>query len=74
MFTLTMHYIDEGLTDGYGTEAIKSLNVPHIGQTIDSDRFCRGTWVVTEVHQVIRDGVLAGDVSVTLRQKGRGAA
>jgi hypothetical protein len=69
VFTLYMHYYDKSLRDGYGDEVIQSSNIPQIGQTIDSDRFYRGTWVVTEVHQVIRDGVLSDGISVTLKQK-----
>jgi hypothetical protein len=69
VFTLNMYYYDESLRDGRGSETIRSQNIPQLGQGIDSDTYYRGTWVVTEVHQAIRDGVLSDTASITLRQK-----
>lgn len=64
-----MHYMDESLRNGWGSEVVRSQNIPQIGQEVDSDTYYRGTWIVTKVHQVIRDGVLSSDVSITLEQK-----
>lgn len=69
MFTLNMYYEDESLRDGWGSETVRSQNIPQIGQEIDSDTYYRGTWIVIAVRQSIRDGILSDDVSVTLRQK-----
>lgn len=69
MFTLYMYYEDESLRDGKGSETVRAQNIPQIGQQISSDTYYRGVWVVTEVHQTIRDGFLSEEVSVTLKQK-----
>lgn len=69
MFTLYMNYCDASLREGYGSETVQAQNIPQIGQTIDSDKFYRGTQVVTEVYQDVRNGVLSAEAHITLRQK-----
>ena len=69
MFTLNMYYEDESLRDGRGSETVRSQNIPQIGQEINSETYYRGTWIVADVCQSIRDGILSDNVSITLRQK-----
>lgn len=69
MFTLNMYYEDESLRDGRGSETVRSQNISQIGQEINSETYYRGTWIVAEVYQAIRDGILGDDVHITLRRK-----
>lgn len=69
VFTLNMHYKDESLRGGRGSETVRPQNIPQIGQEIDSETYYRGTWIVAEVCQSIRDGILGDEIFVELRQK-----
>lgn len=67
MYTLTLHYPNDGVARGAG-ETVRSSNIPQIGTKLYGGRGYT-TWVVAEVSQTLDGGILSDSVHLTLKEE-----